>query len=328
MADIKNLKITEDKTRGKHVADLPVNPTENGMSAQELQGHFDALPEVVIEAFNTLLDYLVANGAGDKITPLSLWAMQNNFGNLTCTDLLEWIDQQPIGGAFNLNPEVTTTGTPVTGSWQKGVFFVNSDDSKTVFICDTSSGHIFYNFSVSIGNWKGWKDFSGDFKSDGSVSMTGAISTSGDGTGVASYAGNVAGAFIECFNGNWSNRRQLLMCNPQYMADIATSLQLVDVPNAKYYNIFGEHNKPSGSYTGNGSETKRTIPTGGIGHAVLIEYGAYSVILTGATSIISTGSSMKSLPWSNGYFDGSNIVLATTDAALNTNGVEYKWHVL
>jgi hypothetical protein len=77
MADIKDLKITEDKTRGKHVADLPVNPTENGMSAQELQGHFDALPKLAIEAFNDLVDALEENGAGDKITPQSVGARPN-----------------------------------------------------------------------------------------------------------------------------------------------------------------------------------------------------------------------------------------------------------
>ena len=77
MADIKNLKITEDKTRGKHVADLPVNPTENGMSAQELQGHFDALPKLAIESFNDLVDALEENGVGEKITPQSVGARPN-----------------------------------------------------------------------------------------------------------------------------------------------------------------------------------------------------------------------------------------------------------
>lgn len=99
MADIKDLKITEDKTRGKHVADLPVNPTENGMSAQELQGQFDALPEVVIEAFNTLLDYLVENGAGDNITALTVGALPITGGKLTGNLYLN--DRVQMGGNEN-----------------------------------------------------------------------------------------------------------------------------------------------------------------------------------------------------------------------------------
>jgi hypothetical protein len=77
MADIKNLKITEDKTRGKHVADLPVNPTEYGMSAQELQGQFDALPELAIDAVNDLIDGLVENGFDKMLSPQTVGARPN-----------------------------------------------------------------------------------------------------------------------------------------------------------------------------------------------------------------------------------------------------------
>lgn len=63
MADIKDLKVTSAKTAGKKVSDLPDSPSETGMSAQQLKGHFDALPTVVIEALNALIDYLASTGA-------------------------------------------------------------------------------------------------------------------------------------------------------------------------------------------------------------------------------------------------------------------------
>lgn len=88
-------------------------------------------------------------------------------------------------------------------------------------------------------------------------------------------------------------------------------------------------NKPSGSYTGNGSATSRTITHGGIGTFVAVwstngfmvlspiggfgQYGITPVNLT-AGAVGTTG---------NGSF-----LLATTHAALNANGVTYYYQVL
>ena len=63
MANIEDLKITSANTNGKKVADLSDNPSESGMSAQQLKEHFDALPEEIIKALNALIDYLAASGA-------------------------------------------------------------------------------------------------------------------------------------------------------------------------------------------------------------------------------------------------------------------------
>jgi hypothetical protein len=39
--------------------------------------------------------------------------------------------------------------------------------------------------------------------------------------------------------------------------------------NSTYYDLFGTHNKPSGTYTGNGSDT-RSITVGGVGNVLLV----------------------------------------------------------
>ena len=80
MANIEELKITEDKTRGKHVADLPTNPSESLIDAQTLQEQFDALPELAIEALNTLIDYLVANGLGEATHNVKTYTSLEQIG--------------------------------------------------------------------------------------------------------------------------------------------------------------------------------------------------------------------------------------------------------
>ena len=67
MANIEDLKITSAKTNGKRVADLSASPSEHGMSAQELQAHFDALSDVVIEEFNKLLELLAGTKGAENI---------------------------------------------------------------------------------------------------------------------------------------------------------------------------------------------------------------------------------------------------------------------
>ncbi|MBO5302405.1 MAG: hypothetical protein J6A81_09375 [Peptococcaceae bacterium] len=62
-------------------------------------------------------------------------------------------------------------------------------------------GGMYWRALFSTGSWTDWKE-AGDFKADGSIVMTGALSTSSDGTGIGTYAGNTAGAFIECFKGD------------------------------------------------------------------------------------------------------------------------------
>ena len=84
MSNIEDLKITSADTNGTRVADLPDSPSENGMSAQQLKGHFDALPEEIIRALNALIDYLVSSGASgigasDGTSVVSLQSLLNTL---------------------------------------------------------------------------------------------------------------------------------------------------------------------------------------------------------------------------------------------------------
>lgn len=98
------------------------------------------------------------------------------------------------------------------------------------------------------------------------------------------------------------------------------------------YDIFGQHNKPTGSYTGNGSATSRTVSVGGIGNCLLIRSGKESgtVVLVngsmgGIGKIASTPKAFTSDSVS--YTDGV-LTIASTDDCLNLNGMTYYYQVL
>ena len=101
----------------------------------------------------------------------------------------------------------------------------------------------------------------------------------------------------------------------------------------KIFKLFGEHNKPSGSYTGNGSATARMINTGGIvsnSRMVLVCCGnlGTNVLLT-RNGPLCWDSSIKILSFSEGSFDPSgNIKIASTSVQLNKSGEIYDYYVL
>ena len=98
----------------------------------------------------------------------------------------------------------------------------------------------------------------------------------------------------------------------------------------KDYFIFGEHNKPSGTYTGNGSATERTINIGGFCGAVLVTSTSGAAILMSTGGIGQAGSTLKGIAWGQGYYNvgGSKLVIKTDDALLNANGTTYAWRAL
>lgn len=94
------------------------------------------------------------------------------------------------------------------------------------------------------------------------------------------------------------------------------------------YNIFGEHNKPSGSYTGNGSATERIINVGGIGN-YLFMYSAYGFALaTPRGIIVSNDTGIVRLKESEGRFASGVLTLATTNTIINSNGVSVAYEVV
>lgn len=94
-------------------------------------------------------------------------------------------------------------------------------------------------------------------------------------------------------------------------------------------NIFGEHNKPSGSYTGNGSATRRTIAINAIGKRVSITGSNGTMAeLNDKGGYYKSGTTMVAFNVNTAYFSGADIVLNTAIDALNANSVTYTYQTL
>lgn len=138
--------------------------------------------------------------------------------------------------------------------------------------------------------------------------------------------------------------RTTLYLQPETTGRIDRMLRLQKMvdSHAEYYNIFGEHNKPSGSYTGNGSTAERVIDLGITADgndivAVRSEDGLAFVTRASGAYFNATG--VLSLAYSNAHLEsrdlgderGSNalvMVLKATHAAVNKSSIKYYWRVM
>lgn len=114
---------------------------------------------------------------------------------------------------------------------------------------------------------------------------------------------------------------------------LADSLKYVEKDGNNYAvkNIFGEHNKPTGSYTGNGSTATRTIDIGGVGGWLGVCCGSYMIgIITqnGAMFFNTTNSTVKCFPVAQAKYMSGVLTLASADTFLNGNGNIYYYQVL
>lgn len=128
------------------------------------------------------------------------------------------------------------------------------------------------------------------------------------------------------------NNRSALYLQPETIADFGRVLRLQKMVDgtATYYSIFGEHNKPDGSYTGNGSSTSRTIDTGGSGNVLLICGGGtgYMALVTPAGCIFKKGTTLSGASTGVATFEDGVLTIKSTDACLNTSSKTYTYYVL
>lgn len=167
---------------------------------------------------------------------------------------------------------------------------------------------------------------------DGSKAMTGALKLQNSGATGGSYfqdagANNLTIIVRNDFS-DANVARYLQLFNSAGQSDIKEALRLRDRTAAGYanYNILHTGNKPSGSYTGNGSSASRTIEIGGIGQVVMV-YSAYGIALVTANGAMCDTGEFKHLNAGSANFY-QNLYLTTADDILNHNGVTYTYQVL
>lgn len=136
--------------------------------------------------------------------------------------------------------------------------------------------------------------------------------------------------------GNDSNRRQIILRNASHETSpaLADALLLNTVIESKQvaYRLFGQHNKPSGSYTGNGSAAARTIDVGGIGKFVAVYSNnagtSPALIVTPLGAFGKNSSGVKALGYNDVRFADGVLTVASADNDVNANGKTYYYQVL
>lgn len=138
------------------------------------------------------------------------------------------------------------------------------------------------------------------------------------------------------------NNRSSLYLQPETVTDFGRVLRLQKMVDgtATYYNIFGEHNKPDGSYTGNGSSTERVINLGvtaGTTDMVVIYSEDGTSLITRGSGLYFNATTASNIANSNARVETQTIdgrtgvlvlVLNTTHAGVNRSSNTYYWRVL
>lgn len=117
--------------------------------------------------------------------------------------------------------------------------------------------------------------------------------------------------------------------DPREETSLANALYFVE-RNGSTNNIkklLGEHNKPSGSYTGNGSATARTINVGGIGGVLFLQGANYNSLVTyyGALSWSPQSGTVQAVSDGSIYFRNGVLTIKSTSSIFNSNGSSYNY---
>lgn len=88
-------------------------------------------------------------------------------------------------------------------------------------------------------------------------------------------------------------------------------------------------NKPTGTYTGNGSATERRINVGGIGGVCVITGGGNTAYVSVYGAIILSGATVAALPYEKlNYGWDAGILKVAASEYINDVGVDYTWRIL
>ena len=96
------------------------------------------------------------------------------------------------------------------------------------------------------------------------------------------------------------------------------------------YTVLHEGNKPTGSYTGNGSAAARTINTNGIGDTLMLWGNGWGYLVTpeGGIGLGAVSGTVYTLKKEECYFNGGVLFLSTATDGVNKNNVTYHYQVL
>ena len=164
--------------------------------------------------------------------------------------------------------------------------------------------------------------------------MTGNLTIKKSNSVTATIYPDGSGVMVQTYS-DW-NKRKFLHIPSDEAAVGYDRLQYVDIEvmgtgaNGRF-DIFHTGNKPSGSYTGNGEATARTVDIGGIGNVLFIR-AQHSVIgfacFYGGVMFNLANNTTQYYTRTRFSFADGVLTIATSDAHVNNNGTEFYYQVL
>lgn len=231
-----------------------------------------------------------------------------------------------VGSAYN------TSIYPVSyGSLKIAKY--GSDSSRVIFeFVQKSTNRAWFGVydSTAVTPWSGWVETANPagFFSLAGGTLTGMLALvhklgimhNGVQTGSIENWGSET--IVTAAENESAEKHYISIGNPVAGALRANTLMLYHLKDGVYTKkaIFGEHNKPSGTYTGNGDATARTISTGGIGNELLIWNANGCAIVTRTGAITINGGTVKGVTYSEAHYLDGVLTLATTNNILNASG--------
>lgn len=230
-------------------------------------------------------------------------------------------------GIYYITPVVPAENVPTTVT--SGYARVMAVDKKyrVVYWRPHNSTTEYVNV-LDGGKWLGWTEI---FTDKGGTFTGHSIFLK---NGYARVGGGDGYAQIDAFNSieTQANRRKLTLNSSMAAPNLKEAITLTDtINNTGYgYNIFGEHNKPTGTY--GGGEAKQ-INVGGIGRVLLITSDHRDIAFvdsTGARSLSIAGGSWVNKGAMDLNFTNGVLTLSKDDYAsgLNVGGYTYYYQVL
>lgn len=262
--------------------------------------------------------------------------------------------------AVNKNIIVSTTAetlnTPYTAgltTYANGLCVVGyvNNSNKTLLYFSRNHHELFIQRQVG-GTWGTWFKFYhegnkptsadvGAVALNGSNTMTGdllisranaAVSAQNTSTNRKAKLQSVDDGSAYLHNTLDNSNRSSLQLKPETddLKSALTLLRFVSNKETKAYIIHHTGNKPTGSYTGNGSATERTIDTGGVGNCVSIRGGTLGAIVTtnGGMAWDANSGEMWAFSYTDASFVNGVLKLATNSFHLNDSTVTYSYQVL
>ena len=302
---------------------LPYHDWWEGYGSQIAVGAVEDEKMYVRNATGTTWGNWVQFATTDQLNPVAIGAAYNGI----CSN----IDTHDLSGIFGTDSSAGGT-FPSEAGGSIGVVIHRTWDvnyKEQVFL-SFFTGQMYHRIMRS-GTWEDWQqtattDYALNKAGD---TMTGELTFRSGAVQAGVLTDDVSMIWRACLPNDWDRRRTLIL-NTRQASGIADALKLcsLDTGNWVDYPILHTGNKPSGSYTGNGSITSRTISTGGIGNAVVITSNQGTAILTFGKGIIIIDNGLSAIANGNAAFSNGTITLATTNAAVNASGVTYTYQVL